>query len=80
MFGGPEVWGWVAWATVLDGGWWMVDGGWQPGTPGSSTYRGGQLCVLHCSTDASGRLVRLQSVSSTSALVRRFLHIGRDIL
>jgi len=21
MFGGPEVWGWVAWATVLDGGW-----------------------------------------------------------
>lgn len=43
-------------------------------------YLGGQACVLHCTTVDSGREAELQSDSSTSAPVKRFLHVGTAIL
>lgn len=45
-----------------------------------STHFGGHACVLHCTTDGSGRRAWLQSDSSTSAPVKRLRHIGNDIL
>lgn len=47
---------------------------------GTLTYFGGQMCVLHCTTAGSGRVIALHRDSSTSALVTRFRHVGRDIL
>lgn len=45
-----------------------------------STHFGGHAWVLHCTTVDSGREAALQSDSSTSAPVKRFLHVGTAIL
>lgn len=49
-------------------------------TKGTSTHLGGHTCALHGTTDASGRVIALHRISSTSAPVARWRHIGLDIL